>query len=253
MRAHQEPYVRLARITRRVRSAHSVHAPAALIKLGLFVALTLALAVAITSTHKAQAALGLTPGNAAQSAVTTIPGAVVRPPVRIVVSRVHLNALQDRSVRIHGLLVPGLAGQKVSLEERHGGRWHRVAHAFTGRRGHFSLRYVPREPSTLALRVLADGKHRSLGLLNIYRAVEASWYGGGGSLACGGQLTSSTLGVANKTLPCGTLVTLRYGGHTVRVPVIDRGPFVPGREFDLTEATKEALGFPGLGTVWSNR
>ena len=48
-------------------------------------------------------------------------------------------------------------------------------------------------------------------------------------------------------------MTLRYGGHTVRVPVIDRGPFVPGREFDLTEATKQALGFPGLGTVWSNR
>ena len=66
-------------------------------------------------------------------------------------------------------------------------------------------------------------------------------------MACGGWLTSSTLGVANKTLPCGTLVTLRYDGHTVRVPVIDRGPYVEGREFDLTEATKQALGFGGTG------
>ncbi len=49
----------------------------------------------------------------------------------------------------------------------------------------------------------------------MYRLAGASWYGGGGSLACGGTLTSSTLGVANKTLPCGTLVTLRYGGRTV--------------------------------------
>jgi rare lipoprotein A (peptidoglycan hydrolase) len=59
------------------------------------------------------------------------------------------------------------------------------------------------------------------------------------------------MGVANKTLPCGTLVTLRYGGRTVRVPVVDRGPYVEGREFDLTEATKEALGFAGVGEVWS--
>ena len=55
------------------------------------------------------------------------------------------------------------------------------------------------------------------------------------------------MGVANKTLPCGTLVTLRYDGRTVRVAVIDRGPYVAGREFDLTEATKQALGFGGVG------
>ena len=59
------------------------------------------------------------------------------------------------------------------------------------------------------------------------------------------------MGVANKTLPCGMLVTLHYGGHTVRVPVIDRGPYVEGREFDLTEATKNALGFGDTGQVWS--
>ena len=92
-----------------------------------------------------------------------------------------------------------------------------------------------------------------LGRLNVYRLAEASWYGGGGSLACGGELTSTTMGVANKTLPCGTLVTLRYGGRTVRVRVIDRGPYVAGREFDLTEATKQALGFGGVGEVWSTR
>jgi rare lipoprotein A (peptidoglycan hydrolase) len=70
-------------------------------------------------------------------------------------------------------------------------------------------------------------------------------------MACGGPLTTNTLGVANKTLPCGTLVTLRYGDHSVRVPVVDRGPYVAGREFDLTEATKRALGFGSTGDVWS--
>jgi rare lipoprotein A (peptidoglycan hydrolase) len=141
----------------------------------------------------------------------------------------------------------------VRLQARYGDRWHTLARTHTGARGRFSLRFVPGQATSEALRLSARHATRGIGLLNVYREVVASYYGGGGSLACGGQLTSSTLGVANKTLPCGTLVTLRYGGHSVRVPVIDRGPFVPGREFDLTEATKAALGFPGLGAVWSNR
>jgi rare lipoprotein A (peptidoglycan hydrolase) len=58
------------------------------------------------------------------------------------------------------------------------------------------------------------------------------------------------MGVANKTLPCGTVVFLRYQGHKVRVSVIDRGPYVAGREFDLTEATKRALGFGDTGEIW---
>lgn len=85
-----------------------------------------------------------------------------------------------------------------------------------------------------------------------YRLVEVSWYGGGGSLACGGWLTSATLGVANKTLPCGTRVTLRYHGRTIRVRVIDRGPYVAGREYDLTEATARALRFEGVGEMWAS-
>jgi len=75
-----------------------------------------------------------------------------------------------------------------------------------------------------------------------FRPAVVSWYGPGffgGTLACGGTMTPSTMGVASKTLPCGTMVTIRNAGHTVRVPVVDRGPYVGGREFDLTAATKE--------------
>jgi rare lipoprotein A (peptidoglycan hydrolase) len=85
-----------------------------------------------------------------------------------------------------------------------------------------------------------------------FRAAFVSWYGPGlygNPTACGGTLTPGTLGVANKTLPCGTMVTIRNGAATVRVPVIDRGPYVAGREFDLTSATRDALGFSGVGTV----
>ena len=71
-------------------------------------------------------------------------------------------------------------------------------------------------------------------------------------LACGGVLGRDELGVAHKTAPCGTLITFTYGGRSVTVPVIDRGPYVAGREWDLTGATAAALRFPGLGPIqWS--
>ncbi len=71
----------------------------------------------------------------------------------------------------------------------------------------------------------------------------------GKPVACGGVLHVPELGVANKTLPCGTEVVFIYGGRAVRVPVIDRGPYIAGREWDLTGATAEALHFPGLGPI----
>jgi peptidoglycan lytic transglycosylase len=97
---------------------------------------------------------------------------------------------------------------------------------------------------------------RKIGRLEVYRAAQASWYGPGfygNHTACGGVLTYGKLGVANKTLPCGAKVTLKRGRHEVRVPVIDRGPFVAGREYDLTEATARRLGLKGVGTILATR
>jgi rare lipoprotein A (peptidoglycan hydrolase) len=71
-------------------------------------------------------------------------------------------------------------------------------------------------------------------------------------LACGGVLGRNELGVAHKTAPCGTLITFTYGGRSLTVPVIDRGPYIAGREWDLTGAAAAALGVPGLGqSEWS--
>jgi rare lipoprotein A (peptidoglycan hydrolase) len=39
----------------------------------------------------------------------------------------------------------------------------------------------------------------------------------------------------------------------VRVRVIDRGPYVAGREFDLTQATARRLGFHGHGGILTTR
>lgn len=81
------------------------------------------------------------------------------------------------------------------------------------------------------------------------RALASRFDDYGEPLACGGVLGPEQLGVASRTLPCGTPVTIAYRGRVVTVPVIDRGPYVEGRTWDLTGATAEALGFPGLATV----
>jgi hypothetical protein len=190
------------------------------------------------------------------------------------VSAADLNVLEGHAASITGRLTAalerlpigdrpagpaGLPGQVVTLQMlgRHG--WRKLAHTRTGASGRFRLRYVPRQTASEQVRLRFAGgseglgAHRRLGRLDVYRLAQASWYGGGGELACGGELTNATMGVANKTLPCGTSVTLRYDGRSVRVAVIDRGPYVAGREFDLTQATKQALGFGDTGEVWSTR
>lgn len=85
------------------------------------------------------------------------------------------------------------------------------------------------------------------------RTAGASWYGGPGmwgrTTACGETLRPDTLGVAHRTLPCGTTVKFVYHGHVLVTQVIDRGPYVKGRAWDLTSAASEVLGLEGVGQV----
>jgi hypothetical protein len=78
----------------------------------------------------------------------------------------------------------------------------------------------------------------------------ASWYGPGlygRKTACGQTLRPSTIGVAHKYLPCGTAVKFVFHGHVLVAPVIDRGPYVHGRSWDLTAAASKALDFEDVG------
>ena len=83
------------------------------------------------------------------------------------------------------------------------------------------------------------------GLLALMRYRRATWYGPGlygNRTACGKRLRRATLGVAHKSLPCGTPVTFYRGGRFITVPVIDRGPFRHGVAWDLTAAAARKLG-----------
>ena len=79
----------------------------------------------------------------------------------------------------------------------------------------------------------------------------ATWYGPGfwgKSTSCGTLLTPTTIGVAHKKLPCGTLVTFSYAGRSVSATVIDRGPFHKGYAWDLTKKTAKRVGFLSVGS-----
>jgi rare lipoprotein A (peptidoglycan hydrolase) len=80
-------------------------------------------------------------------------------------------------------------------------------------------------------------------------AVASVYHLQGRRLACGGRMDHGKLGVAHRTLPCGTKVTLKYRDRSITVRVIDRGPFIAGRDFDLTGATAQRLDVTGVKTI----
>lgn len=170
------------------------------------------------------------------------------------------HVLAGRTVQVHGALNPAQAGRVVLVQVSAGHAWKTVAKPRTGARGRFHASWRPATARHYGLRAVLSGPngtvHTVKGGVTAYRAAEASWYGPGlygSALACGGHLTPGVIGVANKSLPCGSRVQLRYRGHNVTARVVDRGPYVAGREFDLTAATKQRLGFGSTGTVWASR
>jgi len=178
-------------------------------------------------------------------------------PLRLRARLLHPNLLLGGDIAFIGKTTPRVNRRLIAIEELARGRWVAIAHTLTDRNGYFRKRLWPRRLGRLALRVRAAGiparrTTMSGRTATIYHQVVASWYGPGGTTACGEALGSGTLGVANRTLPCGTKVTLRFGGRAVTVPVIDRGPYVAGRDYDLTYATKLVLGAGDVSTIWAS-
>jgi rare lipoprotein A len=77
----------------------------------------------------------------------------------------------------------------------------------------------------------------------------ASVYWEGTRVATGRRFDPNGMTVAHKTLPLGTRLLVTYSGSIVEVVVNDRGPFVHGRDIDLTRGVAKVLHFSGLGRV----
>lgn len=115
-----------------------------------------------------------------------------------------------------------------------------------------ALAAAPAQAITGGAATVASGKARAgagLGFTSL-RWGGATWYGPGlygNRTACGQRLRPRTMGVAHRTLPCGTRVKFVHRGRRVVTRVIDRGPYSRGNDWDLTQAVARALRFERVG------
>jgi len=157
--------------------------------------------------------------------------------------------------RFRGNVPATAAGHAVAIERFDASTqaWTRVATALVAADGSYVARWradavgqhrvraVVLHPGTASATAASDEL-----AITVHRPATATWYGPGfygRRTACGQRMSRTLVGVAHRTLPCGTQVAVLYRGRTLTVPVVDRGPFRAGVRWDLTVATAQALGF----------
>ena len=158
--------------------------------------------------------------------------------------------------------VPGSdAGETVEIDQLGSGinaTWVPVATATAQSGGSFAATWRPSRAGQMTIRAVIKGTQASSATaaptlsITVYRRSTATLYGPGfygHRTACGQILRRRTIGVANRTLPCGTPVQIFYKGQVITVPVIDRGPYAHGANWDLTMATGRALGMLGTAVI----
>ena len=156
----------------------------------------------------------------------------------------------------------GAEGQPVQIERlgrQTGWTWAITAGATVGPGGSFSASWQTNHIGRFSIRVLVGAPASPQAAaasptltITVYRPSLATEYGPGfygRRTGCGQVLKRGTIGVANKTLPCGMPVAIYFHGQTLVVPVIDRGPYANGADWDLTEATGRALGIQGTAMI----
>src|SRR6185312_15167845 len=169
------------------------------------------------------------------------------------------GALAGKVTRFRGVLPDVPAGGTVQIQRLDpAAGWVSAASAVAGAGGAFIARWRPTVIGRYTVRAVAAASQVQAAAaaptvpVTIYRAARATWYGPGlygHTTACGQVLSHRIMGIAHRTLPCGTPVTIYLAGRTVVVPVIDRGPFSNGAHYDLTSATAQAVGLTETATI----
>jgi len=180
------------------------------------------------------------------------------------------TTVAGKPVIIRGDFDVAHADRRVIVERRTpSGRWTKATSARVRSTGRFVARWKTRSKRYHQLRVVlggaaprATGEHLASPSVDdgdpgtvrvvVLDSGRATWYGPGfygRRTACGQTLTARTVGVAHRSLPCGTQVEIRRGGRTVVAPVIDRGPFANGAVLDLTKNLADDLGVTGVQRV----
>jgi rare lipoprotein A len=232
------------------------HAMAGALALGAALVLPAAAAADTASAGTGGTAAGGTP-----AAAIPAPAPVTGPAGHAITLSAAGRALVDRTLRLGGAVPRRFAGRTVLIQlSAGGGAWSTVASAAADRRGNFTAGWTSHRSGRFTLRAIVDRAGRKAGAatppsglarVTVYPSAIATWYGPRANrvmtTACGTQLTTTTIGVAHRSLPCGTRVELYYRGRAIVAPVIDRGPYANGADWDLTVAAADALGFTAAG------
>lgn len=204
-----------------------------------------------TATGLPDAASAAGPGGASAE---TGPVTLVTPP----------KGLVGRAKVFTGAAGRSNAGRAVTIEryDELARQWSMLTRTTIAKNGSFRARWKAERPGPARVRARVDGTTATAAAkppevaITLYRAHRATWYGPGfygNQTACGQTLTKRTVGVAHKTLRCGTRVEVLHRGRTLVVEVIDRGPYAKGFTWDLTSAAATQLGFRGSGTIGTLR
>jgi rare lipoprotein A len=169
------------------------------------------------------------------------------------------GALRGQLTRLRGAFPDLAAGASVQVQRLDpAGAWVDEARATTGAGGAFVARWRPKVLGRFVFRALAAGSEvraaaaAPTAQVTVYRPARTTWYGPGlygRRTACGQVLSPRLLGVAHRTLPCGTPVELYLDGRAITVPVVDRGPFGNDAHYDVTSAAAEQLGMTKTTTL----
>jgi rare lipoprotein A (peptidoglycan hydrolase) len=171
------------------------------------------------------------------------------------------STLLSSGLQVSGTLPAADAGRTVQVElfgAKTGWAWESAAQTSVRSNGAFSATWKTNRAGQFAIRAVVEqgGAAAAADLptitVTVYRPAVATLYGPGfygRHTACLTTLRRRTIGVASRTLPCGTPVALYYNGRTMVVPVIDRGPYANGAKWDLTMATGRALGMYTTATL----
>lgn len=165
------------------------------------------------------------------------------------------HMLLGKNVTFRGQSRPGA---RIAVQRLDDGAWVTEATTVAGRSGRYVARWRTNHIGVFEMRAVPAGASVRTSAVaesvrvKVYKPAGATWYGRGWygrTTACGQTLTPRLMGVAHKTLPCGTKVSFLYQGKTITVPVIDRGPYGAGLSWDLTTAAADKLGFLEAGRV----
>jgi hypothetical protein len=171
------------------------------------------------------------------------------------------SAFVRSGLSVTGSVPAGDAGAAVEIDQLGpiaGSSWAPVAVVHAASDGSFAATWHTSSTGPLTIRAVLQGSQVSSAAsapsvsVTLYRRSIATLYGPGfwgQRTACGVILRRRTIGVANRTLKCGTEVQVYYNGRTITVPVIDRGPYAHNANWDLTMATGRALGMQGTSVI----